>query len=96
MADTKMEFGTGKLVLMDELGTPDCSRLWHAAHYAAWYAADPAPGTFPPALDKQHIKAHLESVGWQRGKPVPAIPDAIIDKTADNYRQAERILCLAQ
>jgi phosphoribosylaminoimidazole-succinocarboxamide synthase len=100
MADTKMEFGTdpktGELVLMDELGTPDCSRLWHASHYEAWYNAGPAPGTFPPALDKQHIKAYLESIGWQRGKPVPPIPNAIIDKTTANYQQAERLLCSAR
>lgn len=100
MADTKMEFGvdptSGVLVLIDELGTPDSSRFWRAARYAAWFATHPQPGTFPESFDRQHIKAHFDAVAWQRGDPVPTLPLEAIERTTSNYLQAEALLLLEE
>ncbi len=87
VADTKFEFGTdgeGKLVLMDEVLTPDSSRFWPRAQYR--------PGISPPNFDKQFVRDYLETLGWNKRAPGPRLPPAIIKKTAEKYRQVETML----
>jgi phosphoribosylaminoimidazole-succinocarboxamide synthase len=87
IADTKFEFGlddNGRLHLIDEALTPDSSRFWPADQYQ--------PGTSPPSFDKQFVRDYLETLGWDKTSPGPALPAAIIAKTAEKYAEAERRL----
>jgi phosphoribosylaminoimidazole-succinocarboxamide synthase len=87
IADTKFEFGLdaeGHLHLIDEVLTPDSSRFWPADQYA--------PGTSPPSFDKQFVRDYLETLDWDKTPPGPELPQEIIDKTAEKYREAERRL----
>jgi phosphoribosylaminoimidazole-succinocarboxamide synthase len=95
IADTKFEFGLdtdGTLTLMDEVLTPDSSRFWPVEAYA--------PGSNPPSFDKQFVRDWLEQaqVGgapWTKTAPAPALPAAVIDKTAAKYREALQRLTAA-
>ena len=71
MADTKFEFGMcdGKLVLIDEILTPDSSRFWPAAEYRT--------GISPPSFDKQFVRNYLETLDWNKTPPAPRLPDDI-------------------
>jgi phosphoribosylaminoimidazole-succinocarboxamide synthase len=83
IADTKFEFGldeNGTLTLMDEALTPDSSRFWPADSYEE--------GKNPPSFDKQFVRDWLESTGWNKEPPAPAVPADIAQKTADKYREA--------
>ncbi len=83
VADTKFEFGldeAGKLYLIDEVLTPDSSRFWAADEYAT--------GISPPSYDKQFVRDYLESLAWDKKAPGPRLPQEIIDKTFQKYRQA--------
>ena len=83
IADTKFEFGLdedGALTLMDEALTPDSSRFWPADSYAE--------GKNPPSFDKQFVRDWLESTGWNKEPPAPAVPADVAQKTADKYREA--------
>ena len=83
IADTKFEFGldeNGTLTLMDEVLTPDSSRFWPADSYCE--------GSNPPSFDKQFVRDWLESTGWNKEPPAPAIPADVAQKTADKYREA--------
>lgn len=83
IADTKFEFGLdedGTLTLMDEVLTPDSSRFWPADGYVE--------GTNPPSFDKQFVRDWLESTGWNKHPPAPAVPADVAQKTADKYREA--------
>lgn len=83
IADTKFEFGldeNGTLTLMDEVLTPDSSRFWPVESYAE--------GKSPPSFDKQFVRDWLESVGWNKQPPAPAVPAEVAQKTADKYREA--------
>ena len=83
IADTKFEFGLdedGTLTLMDEALTPDSSRFWPADSYAE--------GSNPPSFDKQFVRDWLESTGWNKQPPAPAVPADVAQKTADKYREA--------
>ncbi|MGE8359404.1 phosphoribosylaminoimidazolesuccinocarboxamide synthase [Pseudomonas sp.] len=83
IADTKFEFGLdedGTLTLMDEVLTPDSSRFWPAESYAE--------GKNPPSFDKQFVRDWLESTGWNKEPPAPAVPADVAQKTADKYREA--------
>ncbi len=83
IADTKFEFGLdndGTLTLMDEALTPDSSRFWPADSYQV--------GTNPQSFDKQFVCDWLESSGWNKEPPAPAIPADVAQKTADKYREA--------
>jgi len=83
IADTKFEFGldeNGTLTLMDEVLTPDSSRFWPADSYAE--------GSNPPSFDKQFVRDWLESTGWNKQPPAPAVPADVAQKTADKYREA--------
>ena len=86
IADTKLEFGTidGELILIDELLTPDSSRFWDADGYA--------PGKSQPNYDKQFVRDWLDDSGWDHEPPAPALPDDVIAKTAERYREAYRKL----
>ncbi|SFB26549.1 phosphoribosylaminoimidazolesuccinocarboxamide synthase [Azotobacter beijerinckii] len=83
IADTKFEFGIdedGALTLMDEVLTPDSSRFWPADSYVE--------GQSPPSFDKQFVRDWLESTGWNKQPPAPALPLEVAQKTADKYREA--------
>lgn len=83
IADTKFEFGLdedGTLTLMDEVLTPDSSRFWPADSYQE--------GSNPPSFDKQFVRDWLNSTGWNKEPPAPALPADIAQKTADKYREA--------
>jgi phosphoribosylaminoimidazole-succinocarboxamide synthase len=83
IADTKFEFGVdeaGKLYLIDEALTPDSSRFWPADQYHV--------GSNPPSFDKQFVRDWLESSGWNKQAPAPRIPQDVLQKTADKYREA--------
>ncbi|KAF0157418.1 MAG: purC [Syntrophaceae bacterium] len=82
IADTKFEFGlcNGELILIDELFTPDSSRFWPADTYR--------PGTSPPSFDKQFVRDYLEKIRWNKQPPVPHLPDEIVSRTAEKYKEA--------
>ena len=83
IADTKFEFGqddSGRLFLIDEVLTPDSSRFWPAEQYQV--------GISPPSFDKQIVRDYLESLGWNKQPPAPRLPDEIVAKTAEKYREA--------
>ena len=79
IADTKFELGfiDGELALCDEVLTPDSSRFWPAD---AW-----EPGKTPPSYDKQPLRDWLESTGWDKTPPPPALPPEIVTATRDRY-----------
>jgi len=82
IADTKMEFGTidGKLILIDELLTPDSSRFWPRATYS--------PGKAQNSYDKQFVRDYLLSISFNKRPPGPVMPEEILKKTAELYQQA--------
>lgn len=86
VADTKFEFGVydGKVILIDEVLTPDSSRFWPADQYK--------PGSNPPSLDKQFVRDYLETLDWNKTAPGPHLPQEIIEKTAIKYREACKVL----
>ena len=87
IADTKMEFGQdadGRIVLIDELLTPDSSRFWPAAEYR--------PGANPPSFDKQYIRDWLDAQGWDHRPPAPSLPPEVVARTTAQYREAEAAL----
>jgi phosphoribosylaminoimidazole-succinocarboxamide synthase len=87
IADTKFEFGMdeeGKLVLIDEILTPDSSRFWPADSYQV--------GTSPPSFDKQYVRDYLETLNWDKSPPAPRLPEKVIKNTAAKYREAQERL----
>ena len=86
IADTKFEFGLheGKLILVDEVLTPDSSRFWPANEYK--------PGRPQVSFDKQYVRDYLESLDWDKTPPAPELPAVIIAKTQEKYKQALKIL----
>ena len=82
IADTKMEFGldNDRLILIDELLTPDSSRIWDAALYRV--------GQPQPSYDKQPLRDWLVQTGWNKEPPAPALPPDVIEATARRYEQA--------
>jgi phosphoribosylaminoimidazole-succinocarboxamide synthase len=83
IADTKFEFGLdadGRLTLMDEVVTPDCSRFWPADTYRV--------GISPPSFDKQFVRDYLETLDWDKRAPGPALPAAVIERTREKYLEA--------
>lgn len=79
IADTKFEFGLDDrgVVLADEVLTPDSSRFWPQDSYR--------PGGAQPSLDKQYVRDYLETVGWDKNPPAPALPDDIVRGTSARY-----------
>jgi phosphoribosylaminoimidazole-succinocarboxamide synthase len=87
IADTKFEFGLdaqGELHLMDEVLTADSSRFWPADAYADAYAE----GLSPPSFDKQYVRDYLETLDWNKQAPAPWLPEIVVEKTAQKYREA--------
>ena len=86
LVDTKMEFGTvdGRLILIDELLTPDSSRFWDGAGYE--------PGASLPNFDKQYVRDWLDSQGWDHDPPAPNLPEEVVRKTSQRYVEAYRRL----
>ena len=82
IADTKMEFGMkdGNLILIDELLTPDSSRFWPKDEYA--------PGGPQKSFDKQFLRDYLLSIKWNKTPPAPELPEDVIQKTQQKYREA--------
>jgi phosphoribosylaminoimidazole-succinocarboxamide synthase len=82
LADTKFEFGFigDKLVLADEVLTPDSSRFWPADTYR--------PGGPQLSFDKQYVRDYLETLNWDKQPPAPALPDDVIRKTSEKYQEA--------
>ena len=82
IADTKFEFGLfdGKLILIDEVLTPDSSRFWPADQYA--------PGKGQPSFDKQFVRDYLETLTWDKTPPGPQLPDDVVAKTSAKYLEA--------
>jgi len=83
IADTKFEFGLdakGELVLIDEVLTADSSRFWPADSYRV--------GISPPSYDKQYVRDYLESLTWDKTPPAPKLPDDVIARTSQKYRDA--------
>jgi len=86
IADTKFEFGISddKLILVDEVLTPDSSRFWPKDDYE--------PGRPQVSFDKQFVRDYLESSGWDKTPPVPTLPDEVVRKTQEKYKQVLRML----
>jgi len=82
IADTKFELGErdGKLILIDEVLTPDSSRFWPVDKYA--------PGKSQPSYDKQYLRDYLSTLDWNKNPPPPALPQDIVDKTRLRYEEA--------
>lgn len=86
IADTKFEFGLydGKVILVDEVLTPDSSRFWPADDFAA--------GRPQASFDKQFVRDYLEALDWGKTYPAPELPQEIVIKTQDKYKQVLKIL----
>jgi len=86
IADTKFEFGllNEKILLCDEVLTPDSSRFWPAEDYA--------PGRAQKSLDKQFVRDYLEKIGWDKKPPAPELPAEIIQGTSAKYREIYRLI----
>ncbi len=86
IADTKFEFGVvdGRIILADEVLTPDSSRFWPAETYS--------PGGPQPSYDKQFVRDYLESIHWNKQPPAPALPEDVARRTSEKYKDAYRTL----
>jgi phosphoribosylaminoimidazole-succinocarboxamide synthase len=86
IADTKFEFGIfeNRVILIDEVLTPDSSRFWPKDQYK--------PGGAQSSFDKQFLRDYLESIRWDKKPPAPELPSEIIQKTKAKYEEAWRIL----
>lgn len=86
IADTKMEFGiyNGKLMLIDELLTPDSSRFWLVSDYKVGQSQD--------SFDKQIVRDYLLTLDWNKTYPGPVLPPHIVEKTAKRYREILEML----
>jgi len=91
VADTKFEFGLAdgmglgeRLLLIDEVLTPDSSRFWPADTYR--------PGGAQPSYDKQYVRDYLEQIGWDKQPPAPSLPPEVVTKTREKYVEAFRRL----
>lgn len=82
IADTKFEFGIldNRLIIIDECLTPDSSRFWPRDGYL--------PGRSQPSFDKQFLRDYLETLDWDKQAPPPPLPDEVVRKTAEKYREA--------
>jgi len=82
IADTKFEFGLleEELILIDEVLTPDSSRFWPKDDYS--------PGGPQPSFDKQFVRDYLETLNWDKTPPVPELPENVVNKTIQKYKEA--------
>ena len=86
IADTKFEWGRldGRLILIDEVLTPDSSRFWPAHGYE--------PGRSQPSFDKQFVRDWLETTSWDKNSPPPPLPDEVVAHTRQKYVEAYELL----
>lgn len=86
IADTKFEFGmyNDKLILIDEILTPDSSRFWSKKDYQ--------PGRGQDSFDKQIVRDYLETLDWDKTPPGPVLPDDVVEKTVRRYQEILEIL----
>jgi len=86
LCDTKFEFGyvDGDLILVDEVLTPDSSRLWWSDAYVV--------GQTPVSIDKQFIREHLLKAGWNKTPPAPALPEDVVRHARSLYLDAYRVI----
>jgi phosphoribosylaminoimidazole-succinocarboxamide synthase len=87
IADTKFEFGRlpdGRIILIDEVLTPDSSRFWPAGEYE--------PGRDQASFDKQYVRNYLEDLDWNKQPPAPPLPDDVVAGTREKYVEAYRKL----
>lgn len=86
IADTKFEFGIydNKVILIDEVLTPDSSRFWPMDDYE--------PGRSQKSFDKQYVRDYLEEIKWDKNPPAPELPEAIVQKTTEKYLEAYKRL----
>lgn len=86
IADTKFELGMigDRIILIDEVLTPDSSRFWPKDKYA--------PGKGQPSFDKQFLRDYLSSLDWDKTPPPPALPTEILEKTSQRYQEAVRLI----
>ena len=84
LADTKFEFGLveGRLILIDEVLTPDSSRYWDAAQWS--------PGTEPVSFDKQPVRDWVAGTGWDKASTPPELTPEVVDETRERYLDAFR------
>lgn len=90
IADTKFELGHvgGRLVVADEMLTPDSSRFWPAELHS--------PGSTPPSFDKQPVRDHLDTLDWPKTYPPPPLPGEVLEATTRRYTEAyERVTGLS-
>lgn len=87
IADTKFEFGfvDNKVILIDEVFTPDSSRFWDKEKYQ--------PGKPQENFDKQFVRDYLEKIKWNKQPPAPELPEDVVRKTREIYLEAARRLC---
>jgi phosphoribosylaminoimidazole-succinocarboxamide synthase len=87
IADTKFEFGRlpdGRVILIDEVLTPDSSRFWPLGEYS--------PGRDQASFDKQYVRNYLESADWDKNPPAPALPEDVVQGTRRRYVEAYKML----
>lgn len=86
LCDTKFEFGEhdGELILIDEVFTPDSSRFWPADQYE--------PGKSQLSFDKQFVRDYLSEIGWNKQPPAPQLPDNVVTKTSEKYKEAYKLI----
>ena len=86
LCDTKFEFGqrNGDIILIDEVFTPDSSRFWPAELYE--------PGKPQQSFDKQFVRDYLSEIGWNKQPPAPELPENVIIKTSEKYREAYKLI----
>ena len=96
IADTKFEFGwlrseaesasggDDEVILIDECLTPDSSRFWPVDQYKS--------GGPQPSFDKQYVRDYLEDIAWNKAPPAPEFPPEVVERTAEKYREAFRLL----
>ena len=87
IADTKFEFGQdkdGRILLIDEVLTPDSSRFWPADQYQ--------PGRAQRSFDKQFVRDYLETLQWDKQPPAPPLPSSVAAATTARYLEAYRLL----
>ncbi len=86
IADAKFEFGIrdGRIILCDEVLTPDSSRFWPRASYR--------PGRPQPSFDKQFVRDYLESIHFNKQPPGPELPESVVKGTSEKYLEAYRLL----